>query len=124
VQNICVYADQTKTKPIAIIVPVEAVLKKLASENNIEGDYTDIVHNPKLRSAVLKQMHTVGKKAGLAGIELIEGVVLSAEEWIPENVSWKPTCAIPYDIESDLLIFWCFLEHGYQRTEVEQERYS
>ena len=32
-------------------------------------------------------MHTVAKKAGLAGIELIEGVVLSAEEWTPENVS-------------------------------------
>lgn len=85
VQNICVYADQTKTKPIAIIVPVEGVLKKLAAEIKIEGEYTDIVHNPKLRSAVLKQMHETGKKAGLAGIELVEGVVLSAEEWLPEN---------------------------------------
>lgn len=87
VQNICVYADQTKTKPIAIIVPVEPVLKKIAAEHKIEGDYSEIVHDPKLRKAVLKDMHTVGKKAGLAGIELIEGVVLSAEEWTPENVS-------------------------------------
>lgn len=92
VLNICVYADQTKTKPIAIIVPVENVLKKLAAELKIEGEYSDIVHNPKLRSAVLKQMHEVGRKAGLAGIELIEGVVLAAEEWTPENVS------CPFDI--------------------------
>jgi len=85
VQNICVYADQTKTKPVAIIVAVEPVLKKIAAEHNIEGEYSDIVHDPKLRKAVLKDMHTVAKKAGLAGIELIEGVVLSAEEWTPEN---------------------------------------
>ncbi|KAI5795496.1 hypothetical protein DFH27DRAFT_484349 [Peziza echinospora] len=85
VQNICVYADQTKTKPIAIIVPVEAVLKKLAAEHGIEGPYEEIVHKPKLRSLVLKSMHEVGRKAGLAGIELIEGVVLAHEEWTPEN---------------------------------------
>ena len=86
VQNICVYADQTKTKPIAIIVPVEHVLKKLAAENGIEGHYEDIVHLPRLRHLVLLSMHEVGKKAGLAGIELIEGVVLAGEEWTPENV--------------------------------------
>ena len=88
-------------------MPVEGVLKKLASDIKIEGEYSDIVHNPKLRSAVLKQMHDVGRKAGLAGIELIEGVVLSAEEWTPENVSWKLTCVTPYGSESDLLTFWC-----------------
>lgn len=85
VQNICVYADQTKTKPVAIIVPVEAVLKKIASEHGIEGEYENIVHEPKLRSAVLKDMQDVGRKAGLAGIEILDGVVLSAEEWLPEN---------------------------------------
>ncbi|KAF8463997.1 hypothetical protein BDZ91DRAFT_261129 [Kalaharituber pfeilii] len=85
VQNICVYADQTKVKPIAIIVPVESVLKKIAAENKIEGEYSDIIHLPKLRSLVLKSMHEVGRRAGLAGIELIEGVVLAGEEWTPEN---------------------------------------
>ena len=89
VQNICVYADQTKIKPIAIIVPVEAVLKKIAEANGITGEYEEIVHKPKLRAAVLKDMHAVGRKAGLAGIELIDGVVLSHEEWTPENVSFS-----------------------------------
>lgn len=105
-------------------MPVEGVLKKLASEIKIEGEYGDIVHNPKLRSAVLKQMHEVGKKAGLAGIELIEGVVLSSEEWTPENVSWKPTFSASYSSEIDLLTFRYFLEHGHQRTKVKQERPS
>jgi long-chain acyl-CoA synthetase len=30
-------------------------------------------------------MQACGRKGGLGGIELIEGVVLSKEEWTPEN---------------------------------------
>lgn len=30
-------------------------------------------------------MQTVGKKAGLASIEIIAGVVLADEEWTPHN---------------------------------------
>lgn len=74
-------------KPIAIVVPVEAAIRKVAAANGVDGEFDDIVHNPKVRAAVLKDMHDVGRKAGLAGFELIEGVVLSAEEWTPQNVS-------------------------------------
>jgi long-chain acyl-CoA synthetase len=34
---------------------------------------------------VLSQMHASGKKGGLNGIELIEGVVLAEDEWTPQN---------------------------------------
>lgn len=86
--NICVYADQTKTKPVAIIVPVEAALKKLAAENGIKGELEQLVHNGKLNSIVLKELIAAGRKGGLAGIELIQGVVMSDEEWTPQNVSF------------------------------------
>ena len=87
-QNICVYAAEDKTKPIAIIVPVEAALKKLAHENGIEGQGSDdLVHDKKLNRIVLGELQAAGKKAGLKGIEIIDGVVLSAEEWTPANVS-------------------------------------
>lgn len=86
--NICVYADQTKTKPVAIIVPVEAALKKLASENGIKGELEQLVHDSKLNSIVLKELISAGRKGGLAGIELIQGVVMSDEEWTPQNVSF------------------------------------
>ena len=36
---------------------------------------------------IFKQLLAVGKKAGLANIELIQGVVLSDEEWTPASVS-------------------------------------
>ncbi|RDW90666.1 long-chain fatty acid-CoA ligase FAA1 [Aspergillus mulundensis] len=86
VGNICVYAAEDQDKPIAIIVPVELALKKLASENGIEGDSVEtLVHNEKLNAIVLKQLQTAGRASGLKGIEIINGVVLSDEEWTPQN---------------------------------------
>jgi long-chain acyl-CoA synthetase len=92
VGNICVYAAQDKNKPVAIVVPAEPALKKLASENGVEGHgLEDLCHNEKVNAAVLKEMQAAGKKGGLAGIEIIEGVVLSDEQWLPENVSSNPS---------------------------------
>src|SRR6266480_2060566 len=86
VANICIYADTTKTKPVAIIVPAEPALKKLAAENGIKGDHVEeMVHSEKLNEIVLKQLQDAGKKGGLQGIEIIEGVVLADEEWTPQN---------------------------------------
>ncbi|EAU34876.1 conserved hypothetical protein [Aspergillus terreus NIH2624] len=86
VGNICVYAAEDQDKPIAIIVPVEAALKKIASDNNIPGDGLEsLVHNETLKSIVLKQLQTAGRAAGLKGVEIINGVVLSDEEWTPHN---------------------------------------
>jgi long-chain acyl-CoA synthetase len=86
VGNICVYADANKAKPIAIIVPLEPALKKIAAANGVpDGSLEELVHNRKLQSAVLKELQTVGRQGGLSGIEIIDGVVLSDEEWTPQN---------------------------------------
>lgn len=96
VANICVYADQNKTKPIAIIVPAEPALKKTASANGIEGSgIEDLVHNKKLQAIVLKELQQAGKAGGLSGIEIIEGVVMADEEWTPANVSFLSRVASP-----------------------------
>lgn len=88
VANICVYADQQKSKPVAIIVPAEPALKKLASSIGVEGNgIEDLVHNTKVQDAVLKELQKTGRSGGLSGIEIVEGVVLSDEEWTPANVS-------------------------------------
>lgn len=86
--NICVYAAGDKTKPVAIIVPAEPALKKLAEENGIEGNgIEDLVHSKKLNSIVLKEMQAAGRGGGLTGPEIIDGVVMSDEEWNSANVS-------------------------------------
>ena len=87
VANICVYARQDKSKPIAIIVPAEPALKKVAEANNISGHgLEDLVHNEKLQGIVLLELQAAGRKGGLAGFEIIEGVALADEEWNPQNV--------------------------------------
>ncbi|KAJ5569784.1 Long-chain-fatty-acid--CoA ligase 1 [Penicillium hispanicum] len=86
VGNICVYAAEDQDKPVAIIVPIEAALKKIASDNGIEGDTVEtLVHNEKLKRLVLQQLQSSGRAGGLKGIEIINGVVLSDEEWTPQN---------------------------------------
>ncbi|KAL9131594.1 MAG: hypothetical protein Q9175_006721 [Cornicularia normoerica] len=86
VANICVYATGDKTKPVAIIVPAESALKKLAEENSIEGNgIEDLVHSKKMNSIVLKEMQAAGRGGGLTGPEIIDGVVMSDEEWNSAN---------------------------------------
>jgi len=86
VLNICVHAAQDKYKPIAIIVPNEAHLKSVASQVGVEGNLDDLCHNKKVINAVLKDLQAAGKKGGLSGFELLEGLVLSSDEWTPQNV--------------------------------------
>ena len=86
VANICIYASITETHPIAIIVPAEPALKALASSLGVSGHgIGDLGHDPKIQGEVLKQMQAVGRRAGLASIEIIAGVVLADEEWTPQN---------------------------------------
>jgi long-chain acyl-CoA synthetase len=88
VGNICVIADPSKNKPIAIVVPAEPALKQIASDAGVQGNgLEDLCHNEKVNGAVLREMQKAGKNGGLTGIEMIDGVVLSDEEWTPQNVS-------------------------------------
>jgi len=67
-------------------VPTEPQLKKIAAAEGVQGDHLEeLVHDKKINSAVLKQLQQAGQKGGLAGFEMIEGVVLADEEWTPQN---------------------------------------
>lgn len=86
VGNICVYADPQQSKPVAIIVPAEPALKKIAEEHGIEGNgIEDLSRNKKLRGIVLNSIQSTGKQGGLAGIEILDGLVMADEEWNPQN---------------------------------------
>jgi long-chain acyl-CoA synthetase len=88
VANICVYADSQRTKPVAIIVPAEPALVKLAASIGVDGEgLHDLVHDHKVQSAVLKELQNTGRLGGLSGIEILDGVVITDEEWTPQNVS-------------------------------------
>jgi long-chain acyl-CoA synthetase len=101
IANICVYAATDKQKPIAIIVPAEPALKKLAAENGIEGNgLEDLVHNKKLNRIVLKELQNAGRGGDLSGVEIIDGVVMADEEWTSANVSLYLDQYIPWSTAS------------------------
>ncbi|KFY81266.1 hypothetical protein V500_11568 [Pseudogymnoascus sp. VKM F-4518 (FW-2643)] len=86
VNNICVYASPDHAKPIAIVEPVPAVLHRIAEQVG-EGNasHEAICKSDKVRAAVRAEMQAAGKQNGLQGIELIQDVVLTEEEWTPQN---------------------------------------
>ncbi|ODQ63724.1 acetyl-CoA synthetase-like protein [Nadsonia fulvescens var. elongata DSM 6958] len=89
VSNICVYADENRVKPVGIIVPVEATLVELAKSLGVadadKASLEDLAENPKIIKAVHTALLETGKKGALSGIELILGVVISEQEWTPQN---------------------------------------
>ncbi|ANZ75849.1 BA75_02360T0 [Komagataella pastoris] len=90
IHNVCCYADQNKSKPVAIAVPNETTLRKLAVQLKLanavdEVDLAKVVHDSKLVSKVHQSLLETAKQQGLTGIELIQGVVILDEEWTPQN---------------------------------------
>ena len=91
VGNICVYAAQDKQKPIAFVYPNESNLKHIARDIGVQGcGLEDLCLNDKVKAEVVKEMQNVGRRGGLASFEIIDGVVLTDEEWTPQNVSNSP----------------------------------
>lgn len=83
------YADPNRYKPIAIVVPSEATLSKFVAAKGLASPDTSLeslVQDKKVVNAVLAELLAVGKRGGLTGIEMIQGLVLVSEEWTPENV--------------------------------------
>ncbi|OBT61643.1 NRPS-like protein [Pseudogymnoascus sp. 23342-1-I1] len=86
VNNICVYASPEHARPIAIVEPVLAALHRIAEQVG-EGNksHEAMCRSDKVRAAVLGEIQAVGKQNGLQGIEMIQDVVLSEEEWTPQS---------------------------------------
>lgn len=92
VLNLCVYADQTKVKPIAIVIPNENHFREFVAESNIYSeselktkDLSHFCDDKRVAKAVQKYLVKTGQAQGLKGIELIQAVVLLDTEWTPQN---------------------------------------
>ncbi|KAN0120613.1 expressed putative fatty acid biosynthesis enzyme [Russula decolorans] len=85
VSNICVHAIPDATQPIAIIVPHEVHLRASLPDEDPRTSLGDLCANPKVKALVLKECNATGKKSGFKGIEMLQAVVLTADEWTPES---------------------------------------
>ncbi|KAK0124186.1 long-chain fatty acid-CoA ligase [Cadophora gregata] len=92
VANLCVYASTSETHPIILIQPVEPALIKLAASLGIKRKVIgDLIYEERIQQVALHQMQAIGKRSGLSGIEIVVGVVLTDEEWTPQNNLVTPT---------------------------------
>ena len=87
VGNICVYATQEAKQPMAIVIPHPQHLPSyLASKGmNPNRDLDVLCHDPVIREMVKKECNLVGKKNNFKPFELLQAVVLTADEWTPES---------------------------------------
>lgn len=86
VNNICVYADSLRPRPVALVVPVEASVRKLATELDVASkDLEDICNDDKVKKAVLKSLLATGKEASLKPAEMLFDIHLCHEEWTIES---------------------------------------
>ncbi|TIA71934.1 hypothetical protein E3P89_01930 [Wallemia ichthyophaga] len=87
VGNICVIANNNAKQPAAVIVPNEAHFKAFLSEKGI-GNASDIgssLQDMQVVKAFTAEVNQGGKKAGFKGMELLETVILTLDEWTPQS---------------------------------------
>ncbi|ODN72837.1 hypothetical protein, variant [Cryptococcus amylolentus CBS 6039] len=87
VANGAVIANGEHNKPAMVVVGHPQNLPAFAKKNGL-GEGEDLEHlctDEKVAEAALKELNAVGKKAGLKGMELLEAIVLVADEWTPES---------------------------------------
>nr|QEQ50498.1 fatty acyl-CoA synthase [Starmerella bombicola] len=84
VSNICVFADSSHAKPVAIVCPVESAIKDLCSAKGLQYSES-VIHEKSINGPVLESLHATAKECNLRPVEWLAGVALSDEEWTPQN---------------------------------------
>jgi len=87
--NLCVHATSESQKPIVILFPHEVHLRELLASNaNLPAPDTDLhklCEDQSVKEFYLRDLQAIAKKNGFKAIEIVQGVVLSPEEWTPES---------------------------------------
>merc|ERR1719347_2274566 len=86
VDNICVYADSNKTHTVAMVVPIQEALERLAKNYmNYDASYEDICNDPGVVQEVLKTLSAHGKNNGLEKFEIPTEIQLCPDIWMPDS---------------------------------------
>ncbi|KDO34835.1 hypothetical protein SPRG_00896 [Saprolegnia parasitica CBS 223.65] len=81
----------SQTLLIAIIVPEEAEITRLAASLVVTGTFAELCAHAAINEAVLRDIVAVGKKGKLHGFELIKALLLHPEPFTIENNLATPT---------------------------------
>lgn len=85
------HATSESKQPIIIVFPHEVHLRDAIKSSNAQGlpsadsDLHKLCDSPAVQSLVLKDLLNVAKKNGFKSIEVVQGVILGADEWTTET---------------------------------------
>lgn len=88
VDNICIFADSTQDKTVAVVVPVLSLLRKIAANVGVtDPDLTleELCQNELIIAAILKELQQHGRKYGLSRWDIPAAVYLTHENWTPDT---------------------------------------
>jgi long-chain acyl-CoA synthetase len=86
-----VHATPEAAQPVAVIVPHEVHLQHFLrtpyTDTNInkKAPFDRLCQDAGVKELILRECISIGRKNGLKGPEILRGVVLSPEEWLPET---------------------------------------
>jgi long-chain acyl-CoA synthetase len=89
--QVFVYGDSLQSNLVAIIVPDKPVLDKWAADNQVTGDYKEILKNQKTRDLIKAEITQKCKAAGLHGFEIPSEFHVTDVAFTPENDILTPT---------------------------------
>ncbi|XP_041364605.1 long-chain-fatty-acid--CoA ligase 1-like [Gigantopelta aegis] len=92
VAQMYVYGDSLRACLIGIVVPDPEALPKFAREKlHLNLPLKDLVTNPEIKNAILRDLLEVGKKSGLTSLEQVKDVYIYPKLFSVENGLLTPT---------------------------------
>lgn len=83
------HANPNAKQPIAIIIPHEQNLRHALESKSLglpaHTVLPDLCKDDRIREFVMKECNAVGKKNGFKPMEILESIILTADEWTPES---------------------------------------
>lgn len=85
VDNICIHADPTKTRSVALIMPAENFLKEFAKKAGFVGSYDSYFSNSELKNLVFDEIMNCAKSSRLEKFEIPMAITLCNDVWSADN---------------------------------------
>uniref|UniRef100_A0A3Q3VZD8 Long-chain-fatty-acid--CoA ligase n=1 Tax=Mola mola TaxID=94237 RepID=A0A3Q3VZD8_MOLML len=91
VAQIFVHGDSLEACLVGIVVPDPELLLNWIKKKGIEGSYSELCQNTDVKNAILEDILSLGKKAGLKSFEQVRDIALHPEMFSPQNGLLTPT---------------------------------
>uniref|UniRef100_A0A1A8J430 Long-chain-fatty-acid--CoA ligase n=1 Tax=Nothobranchius kuhntae TaxID=321403 RepID=A0A1A8J430_NOTKU len=91
VAQIFVHGDSLQACLVGIVVPDPDFLPMWAKRKGLEGSYSELCKNKDVKGAILEDILTLGKEAGLKSFEQVRDIVLHPEMFSVQNGLLTPT---------------------------------